>query len=78
VFQLNDEGIHMPAFTFEKISPPARNGSVPPVAAASTTVVTRQRGVIVQMLDRFVEARVRRSLREEKGVIARREPKPRD
>jgi hypothetical protein len=66
----------MPAFTFEKISPPAPHGSIPPVA--STTVVKRQRGVIVQMLDRFVEARVRRTLREEKGVIARREPKPQD
>jgi hypothetical protein len=68
----------MPAFTFEKISPPAPRGSIPPVAAGSTTVVTRQRGVIVQLLDRFVEARVRRTLREDKGVIARREPKPRD
>jgi hypothetical protein len=66
----------MPAFTFEKISPPAPRGSIPPVA--STAVVKRHRGVIVQMLDRFVEARVRRTLREEKGVIARREPKPRD
>jgi hypothetical protein len=68
----------MPAFTFEKIAPPAPRGSIPPVEAASTTVVRRQRGVIVQMLDRLVEARVKRTLREEKGVIARREPKPRD
>ena len=73
--QLNDEGIHMPAFTFEKITPPAPHG---PVAAADPSVTRKQRGVIVQMLDRFVEARVRRRLREEKGVIARREPKPRD
>jgi len=29
-----------------------------------------------QILDRFVEARVKRTLREEKGVIARREKKP--
>jgi hypothetical protein len=68
----------MPAFTFEKISPPARSGSMPPDAADSTTVIRRQRGVIVQMLDRFVEARVRRTLRGEKGVIARREPKSQD
>jgi hypothetical protein len=68
----------MPAFTFEKISPPAPRGPIPPAAAAGTTVVRRQRGVIVQMLDRLVEARVKRTLREEKGVIARREPKPRD
>jgi hypothetical protein len=74
VSQLNDEGIHMPAFTFEKISPPAPRGPNPPVA--STTVVRRQRGVIVQMFDRFVEARVRRTLREDDDVIARRESKP--
>ena len=56
----------MPAFTFEKISPPDRRGPVPPVANK------KQRGVIVQMLDRFVEARVKRSQRkQEKGVIAR-------
>jgi hypothetical protein len=30
------------------------------------------------MLDRLVEARVKRTLREKKGVIVRREPKPRD
>ena len=56
----------MPAFTFEKISPPVRQGPVPPVANK------KQRGVIVQMLDRFVEARVKRTRRSEKGVIARR------
>ena len=59
----------MPAFTFEKISPPVRRGPLPPIAK-------KQRGVIVKILDRFVEARVKRSLREEKGVIARRQPKP--
>ena len=58
----------MPAFTFEKISPPVRRGPLP-------SIETKQRGVIVQMLDRFVEARVKRSLREEKGVIARNQPK---
>jgi hypothetical protein len=65
----------MPAFTFEKISPlpPAPVGNV-----ADTAVGRKQRGVIVQMLDRFVEARVKRTLREEKGVIARRRPRPQD
>jgi hypothetical protein len=61
----------MPAFTFEKISPPIRRGPIP-------SIVKKQRGVIVQILDRFVEARVKRSLREEKGVIARRQHKPPD
>ena len=53
----------MPAFSFEKISPPTRRGPIPPI-------VKKQRGVIVKILDRFVEARVKRTLREEKGVIA--------
>jgi hypothetical protein len=52
---------------FEKISPPVRSGPIP-------SVENKQRGVIVQILDRFVEARVKR--REEKGVIARDQPKP--
>jgi hypothetical protein len=59
----------MPTFTFEKISPPLRRGPLPPI-------VKKQRGVIVQILDRFVEARVKRSQREERGVIARAERKP--
>jgi hypothetical protein len=56
----------MPAFTFEKISPPVRRGPLPPI-------VKKQRGVIVQILDRLVETRMKRTMREEKGVIARRE-----
>jgi hypothetical protein len=63
----------MPAFTFEKISPPTQRGPIPPIANK------KQRGVIVQMLDRFVEARVKRSRREEgKGVIARNPHRPPD
>ena len=59
----------MPAFTFEKISPPVHSGPIPPIANK------KQRGVIVQMLDRFVEARVKRSKREgKKGVIAQHKP----
>ena len=49
----------MPAFTFEKISPPASRGPIAPI-------VVKKRGVIVQILDRFVEARVKRN---EKGVV---------
>jgi hypothetical protein len=58
----------MPAFTFEKISPPVRRGPLPPI-------VKKQRGVIVQILDRFVEARVKRTLPEENGVITRKQSK---
>ena len=52
----------MPAFTFEKISPPASRGPIAPI-------VVKKRGVIVQILDRFVDARVKRS--EAMGVIFR-------
>jgi hypothetical protein len=43
----------MPAFTFEKISPPGERAPVTPVANK------KQRGVIIQILDRFAEARVK-------------------
>ena len=59
----------MPAFTFEKISPPVRRGPLPPI-------VKKQRGVIIQILDRFVETRVKRTLREENGAVGRNPPKP--
>ena len=55
----------MPAFTFEKISPPAERGPAPPVANK------KQRGAIIQILDRLAEARVKRSLKEEKEAAAR-------
>jgi hypothetical protein len=55
----------MPAFTFEKIPPPARRGPAAPS-------VKKHRGVIVQILDRFVESRVTRRLRRKKGVVARK------
>lgn len=51
----------MPAFTFEKISPPASRGPIAPI-------VVKKRGIIVQVLDRLVEARVKR---QEKGVVFR-------
>jgi hypothetical protein len=67
----------MPAFTFEKISPPA-GGSVPSAANGSVpSIVKKPRGVIVQILDRLVETRVKRTLLEEKGAITRIPPKSR-
>ena len=57
----------MPSFTFEKISPPVRRGPIP-------LIQKKQRGVIVQMLDRFVAARVKRIKRGQNGV-SRHEPK---
>jgi hypothetical protein len=54
----------MPAFTFEKISPPVPHS--PPPA----TTPQKPRGIIIQILGRFVEARVKRSLRRERRAIA--------
>jgi len=55
----------MPAFTFEKISPPSR-GPVPSAAPAADAhhpeTDKKHRGVIIQILDRFVEARVKRAV----------------
>lgn len=56
----------MPAFTFEKISPPVRRGPIAPV-------VQKQRGVIVQVLGRFVEARVQRAERVEQTDLKGRD-----
>lgn len=50
----------MPAFTFEKISPPGEHHPVTPVANK------KQRGVIIQILDRFAEARVKQSKEEQR------------
>jgi hypothetical protein len=61
----------MPAFTFEKISPPVRRGPIPPI-------VKKQRGLIVQLLDSFAEARIKRTMHDDKAVIARHEKKPPD
>jgi hypothetical protein len=58
----------MPSFTFEKISPPVRRGPLPPIEK-------KQRGLIVQILDRFAKARVKRSARRENGAITRHRPK---
>jgi len=53
----------MPAFTFEKLSPPVRRK---PAAA----VETKQRSRIVQFLDRFTEARTRRALSKDHSEVA--------
>ena len=54
----------MPAFTFEKISPPVRRGPPP-------QVVEKRRGVIVQIFGRLVEARRKRTPKEENVEIVR-------
>jgi len=57
----------MPAFTFEKITPPARR-------APAATTPKKPRGLISQMIDRFAERRARRNLRHERA--SRRDDKP--
>jgi hypothetical protein len=47
----------MPAFMFEKISPPVHQGNIPAVT------IKEPRGVIVQMLDRLTESRLQREAR---------------
>ena len=61
----------MPAFTFEKIPPPARREQNPPSPK-------KQRNVINQILDRFVEARAKRGTGKARGVFARRKAKSSD
>jgi len=57
----------MPAFTFEKISPPVRRA---PAAATPK----KPRGLISQVIDRFAERRARRALQAERAT--RRDEKP--
>ena len=55
----------MPVFTFEKISPPVHQ--VPP---SSEPVDEKPRSAIVQFLDRFVEARVKRTVVSETSGVS--------
>jgi hypothetical protein len=58
----------MPAFTFEKISPPARTGS-------TKAAPKKPRGMLSQMIDRFAEKRAKRALRDQR-TGPRRDDKP--
>ncbi|QOG17555.1 MULTISPECIES: hypothetical protein [Bradyrhizobium] len=55
----------MPAFTFEKITPPVRR-------APAETQPEKPRGLISQLIDRFAERRARRALQGE-GAMQRDE-----
>jgi hypothetical protein len=73
-FNSTDRGQVMPAFTFEKITPPARHNPQSP-----SPMPEKPRGLIVQILDRFVEARAKKSLRKnslsnERRAAGRRKP----
>jgi len=73
----------MPVFTFEKISSSTDGGLVPgtaqnPQNQSTNTQTTnnqsnskKQRGRIVQFLDRFVDTRVSKSLRRQRGIAGK-------
>jgi hypothetical protein len=65
----------MPAFSFEKISPPARRGQQ---SSTSPSPKKRQRGIIHQIVDRFAEARSKRNVEKTRGVSSRIEMKSAD
>ena len=58
----------MPAFSFEKISPPV-------ASVSKTPAEKKQRGVIVQFLDRFVEGRGKRIPKNQPSPPAGAKPK---
>jgi len=74
----------MPAFTFEKILPPSSRGPIPPVEPAINPAIDpaiekkqkKTHGVLVQILERFVQARGGRAQRVEESILARRERTP--
>ena len=57
----------MPAFSFEKITPPVRR-------APAATPPKKPRGLISQMMDRVAERRAKRAFQDERAV--RRDDKP--
>jgi hypothetical protein len=59
----------MPAFTFEKLSPPDRRAANTPAADK------KQRGVISSILDRLTETRGKRRPQQERTASARKKPK---
>ena len=63
-FVTSVEGLTMPVFTFEKISPPMRRVSASPAAE-------KPRSVIVQILDRLVEKRAKRKISADKAGTPR-------
>ena len=68
----------MPAFTFEKITPQTKRGTAPIAKNQPKARTAKRRGLIVQMLDRFVEARIKRDLRDKRGAPPRGESRTSD
>lgn len=65
-FDSTARGYTMPAFMFEKISPPVHRGPVTPV-------IEKPQGVISQMIGRFAERRAKPGLGAERSVTYRDE-----
>ncbi|MCS3762890.1 hypothetical protein ML401_26865 [Bradyrhizobium sp. 62B] len=57
----------MPAFSFEKISPPARRG-------AAAAAPQKPRSVINQMIDRIAERRAKRAVQDERAMRQNEKP----
>ena len=57
----------MPAFSFEKISPPARRG-------AASAAPQKPRSVINQMIDRIAERRAKRAVQDERAMRQNEKP----
>jgi hypothetical protein len=58
----------MPAFTFEKLSPPVRRAPNAPAPEK------KQRGVLSSLLERLSESRSKRRLRKERTISALKKP----
>jgi len=61
------KGLVMPAFTFEKLPPPDVRGETG-APIANKPAVRKPRRLFGHMIDRFVEARIRKNLREDRGA----------
>jgi hypothetical protein len=69
-------GEDMPAFSFEKISPPARRGQQPSQQPSSSS--PKPRSFIHQIVDRFAEARARRGADKARSVSGHRKTQSAD
>ena len=68
----------MPAFTFEKISSPIRSTTQPIAIAGNSKQVAakRSRSLIVDMMDRFAIARIKREDAEARSELPPKRPPP--
>ncbi|MBY0381303.1 MAG: hypothetical protein K2W78_05240 [Xanthobacteraceae bacterium] len=67
----------MPTFTFEKISPAGRPPGPTMAVMTQPGGVVRPRGVIVQLLDRLAESRIRRSTEKRDVSFTENDIRPR-